>query len=80
MIKAILFDLDGTLLDRDTSIQNFIANQYERLKPQLSKISKKDYINRFIKLDCRGYVWKDKVYKSLVSEFEISTITWSTLR
>lgn len=27
MIKAILFDLDGTLLDRDTSIQNFIANQ-----------------------------------------------------
>lgn len=42
MIKAILFDLDGTLLDRDTSIQNFIANQYERLKPQLSKISEKD--------------------------------------
>lgn len=79
MIKAILFDLDGTLLDRDTSIQNFISNQYERLKPQLSKISKKDYIRRFIELDCRGYVWKDKVYQSLVSEFEISTITWEEL-
>lgn len=79
MIKAILFDLDGTLLDRDTSIQNFISNQYERLKPQLSKIPKKDYIMRFIELDCRGYVWKDKVYQSLVSEFEISTITWEEL-
>ncbi|GJD19708.1 HAD-superfamily hydrolase [Rivularia sp. IAM M-261] len=79
MIKAILFDLDGTLLDRDTSIQNFISNQYERLKSQLNKIPKKDYIKRFIELDCRGYVWKDKVYQSLVSEFEISTITWKEL-
>jgi len=60
MVKAALFDLDGTLLNRDASVQRFIENQYERLHKSLHHIPKQQYTSRFIELDCRGYVWKDK--------------------
>ncbi|GAE37469.1 HAD family hydrolase [Halalkalibacter akibai] len=79
MIKAVLFDLDGTLLNRDESVRRFIENQYERLNNWVGHITKEKYISRFIELDKRGYVWKDKVYKQLTQEFHISGITWEGL-
>jgi putative hydrolase of the HAD superfamily len=79
MKKLVLFDLDGTLLDRDESVEQFIAVQYDRLNPHLNHISKTDYAARFIELDCHGHVWKDKVYQELVTEFKINTITWQAL-
>ncbi|AZB43399.1 HAD family hydrolase [Bacillus sp. FJAT-42376] len=77
MIKALFFDLDNTLLDRDSSVERFIAFQYERLIP--GKIRKKDYCKRFIELDAGGYVWKDRVYQQLVEEFDIGFLSWETL-
>lgn len=74
MIKAVLFDLDGTLLNRDASVRKFINEQYERLVESVGHISKNDYIARFIELDARGYVWKDTVYQQMVKEFEITKI------
>lgn len=79
MIKAVLFDLDGTLLDRDASLQQFIAAQYDRFAPHLSHVSKRDYIDRFVHLDCRGHIWKDKVYQSLISESRIDGLSWENL-
>jgi putative hydrolase of the HAD superfamily len=79
MLKAVLFDLDGTLLDRDKSIEQFISVQYDRLDRQLSHIPKTDYTNRFIELDYYGHVWKDKVYQALVVEFKIYAIDWQEL-
>ena len=72
MIKAVLFDLDGTLLNRDESVKKFIDNQYDRLIEVVGHIPKELYCTRFIELDSRGYVWKDKVYEQLVHEFEIT--------
>jgi putative hydrolase of the HAD superfamily len=79
MVKAVLFDLDGTLLDRDASVDRFVSGQYDRLTQHLSHITKNDYIARFIELDCHGHVWKDKVYQALVSEFAIEGINWQSL-
>ena len=79
MIKAVLFDLDGTLLNRDESVKEFISRQYERLVDLLDHIPKTEYVARFIELDNRGYVWKDKVYQQLVDEFMIAGITWEEL-
>lgn len=79
MIKAVLFDLDGTLLDRDTSLAFFIEDQYERLQKQLGHIPKSLYTERFIELDARGYRWKDEVYQQLISEFQIESISWEIL-
>lgn len=79
MIKAVLFDLDGTLLNRDDSVRWFIDNQYERLKNFVGHIPKDKYITRFIELDKRGYVWKDRVYQQITEEFNVSEMTWERL-
>lgn len=79
MIKAILFDLDGTLLNRDASVEKFINAQYERLNEWVGHIPKEKYVSRFIELDFRGYIWKDKVYQQMVTEFIISGLTWQQL-
>ncbi|MEH7494252.1 HAD family hydrolase [Neobacillus niacini] len=79
MIKTVLFDLDGTLLDRDESVKKFIHSQYNRLNRIVGHIPRETYIKRFIELDQRGYVWKDKVYQQLTEEFQITEITWEEL-
>lgn len=79
MIKAALFDLDGTLLNRDESVKLFLDSQYHRLNKFVGHIPKKQYMTRFIELDNRGYVWKDNVYQQLVNEFAMEGITWEEL-
>jgi len=79
MIKAVLFDLDGTLLDREVSLQQFISAQYDRFSIQLSHIAKIDFITRFVQLDSNGHVWKDEVYQTLVNEFDINKLSWEYL-
>ncbi|MBW4579019.1 MAG: HAD family hydrolase [Tildeniella nuda ZEHNDER 1965/U140] len=78
-MKAVLFDLDDTLLDRNASIKQFITAQYGRLLHHLNHIPQSDYVARFIELDCHGHVWKDRVYQDLVTEFAIENIAWQAL-
>lgn len=75
----MLFDFDGTLLDRDQSVTKFIDRQYNRLNQWVGHIPKKTYITRFIELDSRGYVWRDKVYQQLVNDFNITGVNWEYL-
>ncbi|WP_077622854.1 HAD family hydrolase [Sediminibacillus massiliensis] len=79
MLKAVFFDLDGTLLNRDESLMRFIEEQYVRFSKELEHIPKQEFISRFIKLDNRGYVWKDVVYRQLIAEFEVENLTWQEL-
>lgn len=78
LIKSVLYDLDGTLLDRDNSLLKFVEDQYERRFSRLD-IDKSLFISRFIELDNRGYVWKDKVYSTLIHEFDLSSVTVTEL-
>ncbi|WP_410984003.1 HAD family hydrolase [Bacillus cereus] len=75
MIRAVLFDLDGTLLDRRKSLESFISDQYERYAGYFTEIEKNEYCTRFIQLDNNGYTWKDKVYNTLLNEYNITTLT-----
>ncbi|NHB59266.1 HAD family hydrolase [Acinetobacter sp. 194] len=70
-IKAVLFDLDQTLLDRTTSLKKFLnwqINFYQLVDSDL----KNDFIQRFLVLDANGSVWKDRVYAQLIEEFQIT--------
>jgi putative hydrolase of the HAD superfamily len=79
LLKSVLFDLDLTLLDRDSTVIKFVETQYSRLHSFLAHIPREEYISRFIELDSRGYVWKDKVYQQLICEFKIEGVTWEHL-
>ena len=74
MIQAVLFDLDGTLLDRRQSLEQFIHDQYNRFASHLMSIETFEYCSRFLALDNNGYTWKDKVYATLLSEYNITTL------
>lgn len=79
MIRAVLFDLDGTLLDRHQSLEQFIHDQYNRFTSHLMNIEKSEYCSRFLELDNNGYTWKDTVYATLLSEYNITTLTQEQL-
>ena len=73
-MKAVLFDLDETILDRTASLIDF-ANWQVQGMLQSDVADKSLFVNRFIELDAYGTVWKDKVYEILVNEFSITQ--WS---
>lgn len=77
-IEAVLFDLDGTLLDRDASLEDFVGCQHERF-PALQAVEREIFVRRFIELDRNGSVWKDKVYQQLILEFGFAGVQWHTL-
>lgn len=69
MIQAVLFDLDGTLHDRETAVRRCIADQFERFARQLGPVRKEEFLARFAALDERGYVPRSVVYERMGSEF-----------
>lgn len=79
MIKAVLFDLDGTLFDRNTSVQRLVRAQYDAYASALAHIEKPAFVARFVELDARGYVPKDVVYQRLVEEFSLHDLSASDL-
>lgn len=74
--KAILFDLDGTLLDRPTSLEKFLRNQYSRFS---FNVPFEIFQERFLQLDQNGYVWKDRVYQQLEEEWSLPSNQWQEL-
>jgi putative hydrolase of the HAD superfamily len=69
--KAVLFDLDGTLFDRDASFLELVQDQYSSFSAQLGGISRNVFIQRVVEMDAHGYVDKAVVYRDLVREFRL---------
>jgi len=68
-VKAILFDLDGTLLNREATLIAFCNAQHERFA---LPVEKQTYIKRVVELDENGYVRKEIVYAEMAKEFKLS--------
>jgi putative hydrolase of the HAD superfamily len=72
VIRAILFDLDDTLVDRQACVRHCIADQFERFTGQLGAISKTAFVELFLKLDQRGYIERPAVYGAMARELGFS--------
>lgn len=68
-MRAVLFDLDETLLDRTASLRAFLPDQYRRLARKLGEVTQAAWCARFLALDARGSVHKSVVYPALLAEF-----------
>jgi putative hydrolase of the HAD superfamily len=68
MVAGILFDLDGTLHDREASVRELVVAQYGRFEAELAGVSRERYVARVLELDDHGYGDKAVLYRRLVSE------------
>jgi HAD superfamily hydrolase (TIGR01509 family) len=71
VIKAVLFDLDETLLVRKAAIRAFIEDQYQRHAAALAGIALDLYVARFLALEDEGRTPKVAVYPQLAGELEL---------
>lgn len=72
VIKAVIFDLQETLLDYNTSLDYFLEDQYERFHKFLIQVQKDDYILYF-----KEYVKEttiEEAYVRLVSNLQIDNV------
>lgn len=74
MIRAILFDLDRTLLDRDSSVRHFVEDQHHRFSSSLAVIPEEEFCGLFEELDQQGYVSKENVYKQIVKMYDLNPL------
>jgi putative hydrolase of the HAD superfamily len=70
--RAVLFDLDGTLHDRDAGLAAFVARQHADLGLDALGVPVGAWTRRFVELDRGGRVWKDAVYARLCEEFALA--------
>ena len=68
MIQAVLFDLDGTLWDRDEAFRALVDTQH-RTFPELAAFPRERYVGRVVELDDHGVGEKGAAYAQVVSEF-----------
>ncbi len=78
MIRAILFDLDETLLNRTETVTHFLRDQHRRFPAIQTQVLEDRYVARFLALDNHGYTKKEVVYPQLVEEFAID-MEWQQL-
>lgn len=66
MIKAVLFDLDGTLYDRDSLAAALIDEQYAAFAGELHGISRERFLSDVHAMDDHGHGEKETGYAALV--------------
>lgn len=71
MIRAILFDLDETLVDRTETMRRFLVAQHERF-PELSGHSSTTFANTCLKYQDNGYADKLGAYESVCENLELA--------
>jgi putative hydrolase of the HAD superfamily len=70
-IQAVVFDLDGTLLDRRRSFERFVRDQWERFAHFAGKIDQEKYVQILIERDRDGYSSRKELFTGLIAQFEL---------
>lgn len=70
-MRAFLFDLDGTLIDRIPSLRAYLPQQYIRHASKRTTVGAQSFVRRFLELDANGYGSKESLYEALRTEFDL---------
>ena len=77
-IQAVVFDLDGTLLDRRRSFERFVRDQWERFA-NCQTVDREQYVQALIELDCDGYAPRKSLFTGVIARFGIPSGVAETL-
>jgi putative hydrolase of the HAD superfamily len=70
-LEAVIFDLDGTLLDRRRSFERFVRDQWERFANCLQPAGQEQYVQTLIELDRDGYAPRKSLFTGVIARFGI---------
>lgn len=73
MVKGVLFDLDGTLFDRDSAVRDVFAEQHREFQAELGDVAPERYVERMIELDEHGHADKRTAFGRLVRELGLDS-------
>src|SRR4029453_10252935 len=78
-VQAVVFDLDGTLLDRRRSFEGFVRDQWERFVHVIKALDREQYVQTLIERDCDGYAPRNELFTGIISQFELPAALAETL-
>ena len=78
-IQAVIFDLDGTLLDRRRSFERFVRDQWERFAHCLQRADQEQYVETLIELDRDGYAPRKSLFTGVITRFKLPSDVAETL-
>ncbi len=71
MLRAVVFDLDQTLLNRTATFHRFLEKQYLRFQRDLQVVSLTEYIATVQTYDSNGYTPKSDVYARVCADLSL---------
>lgn len=71
-VRAVVFDLDDTLLDRRRSFELFACDQWERFRPSLGGAEQISFVDALTELDGDGYAPRKSMFEGLLTRLELS--------
>jgi len=77
-VRAVVFDLDGTLLDRRRSFEGFVREQWERFG-SLTAVDREQYVQTLIERDRDGYAPRDELFTGMIAQFDLPSSLAGTL-
>jgi putative hydrolase of the HAD superfamily len=69
VIRAVFFDLDGTLYDRDVLVEKLVEEQFVAFRRELRDIDESSFVRRILDLDDHGHGDKAELYKTVAREW-----------
>lgn len=71
VIEAVLFDLDGTLYDRDRLADELFAQQYSQFAHELPGITQEQFMRDVLAMDEHGHGSKERGYPALAKAWGV---------